>query len=353
MLRSNPSFVLVLALLGAGCSKEASAEVEPAAPPLDVEIAAPVVATVPRSVRLTGSLVGDVESNLAANASGRVIEVKVDVGARVKKGDVLARLDTNAASLVASEAGAQAELARSRRESAKRECERATKLFESGAISKQELDRTQDQCKNSDLDVRAAELRVGQASKTVVDGVVRSSVDGVVTERFVEPGEYVRPDSNVVRVATVDPLRLQIQVPEAFVASAKEGAQVSLSVSAYPGRSWAGAIDRRGVAVRSASRDVVCEAQIANQDGALLPGMFATVALVVGEEALPTVPSSAVRSSDGKTRVFVVTSGHANERAVSLGPAVGERVAIRRGLSPADQIVLSPPADLENGRAVE
>jgi RND family efflux transporter MFP subunit len=355
MLRSNrPALALVLLVLAPGCSSEAAAKVEPPAPAIDVEIVQAQVATVPKTVRLTGTLVGEIESNFAANASGRVLEVKVDVGSRVKKGDVLARLDTNAASLVASEASAQAELARSRRESAKRECERAAKLFESGAISKQELDRTKDQCDTSDLDVRAAELRVGQASKTVVDGVVRSSFDGVVTERFVEPGEYVRPDSNVVRVATVDPLRLHIEVPEAFVASAKEGAKVSLSVSAYPGRSWSAAIDRRGVAVRQASRDVVCEASVPNADDALLPGMFATVELTVGEEPLPTVPRKAVTLHAGKARVFVVTGGHANERAVFLGPEIeGERVAVRRGLSPEDQLVAAPPPELENGRAVE
>jgi len=355
MLRSS-GVVLGLLLLvnAAGCGKEAEAQVAPAADAVDVDIAKPTVQKVPKTVRLTGTLEGEVEANLAANASGRVLEVKVDVGARVKKGDVLAKLDVNAAALVASEANAQAELAKARRESAKRDCERADKLFEAGAISKQEYDRSTDQCKTSDLDVRAAELRVGQASKTVVDGVVKSTVDGVVTERFVEPGEYVRPDSNVVRVSTVNKLRLKIDVPEAFVGQAKVGTSVTLGVTAYPDRHWTAAIDRRGVSVRAASRDVEVEATIDNADEALLPGMFTTVELAIGEEELPTVPKSAVRSSDGKSRLFVVVGGRANERSVYLGPEIeGDRVAVKRGLAEGDAIIVAPPADLQNGRAVE
>ena len=353
MLRYLSRSLLGIALFSSGCSGEARAKVEPVEPALDVEVQAVSARPVPKSVRLTGSLRGEVESDLAANASGRVLTVAVDVGTRVKKGDVLATIDTSLAQLVASEAGAQAELARAREASAKRECERGKTLAQAGAISKSELDRLEDACKTSSIDLRAASARAGQASKTIVDGTVRATIDGVVVDRFVEPGEYVRSDSKVARVATSSQLRLAIDVPEVFVASAQKGAPVTLKVAAFPKRSWQSRIDRPGVAVRSASRDVLAEAAIDNSDGALLPGMFATVELVTGEETLPTVPKKAVFERDGKPRLFVVVNGKANERVVVLGPESDDTVAIRQGLSPEDKVVVAPPEGLANGRAVE
>lgn len=356
MLRSAPrSLALLLLLLPlSGCAKDASAGVEPAPAPVHVEVAKAELAQVPRTVRLTGSLKGEVETNLAAGANGRVIDVRVDVGAKVKKGDVLVKLDTNAVGLVASEAATQAELAKARQASATRECERAQKLFDSGAISKQELDRQTDQCRTSKLDVAAAELRAGQAQKSVIDGIIRAPLDGVVSQRFVELGEYVRADSNVVRVVTSDRLRLVVEAHEAVAPLLIVGSEVSFSVTAYPGRAWKTAVDRSGVSVRSASRDVVVEAPIANADLALLPGMFGMVEVTVGSEPLPAVPARAVRTTSGKSRLFVVERGHATERVVALGPVVsGDRVTVRKGLAEAEQVVVAPPEELKNGQAVE
>jgi membrane fusion protein, multidrug efflux system len=345
----------VAGLLSSGCGGEARANVEEAEPALDVDIQKAKAEPAPKTVRLTGSLRGEVESDLAANASGRVTKVNFQVGSAVKKGDILATIDTSLAQLVASEAGAQAELAKLRETSAKRECERGKMLSEAGAISKSELDRLLDACKTSSVDVAAASARASQASKTIVDGTVRSTIDGVVVERSVEPGEYVRSDSKVARVATASSLRLAIDVPEMYVASAQQGASLTLKVAAFPQRSWSARIDRPGVAVRAASRDVLAEAPIDNADGALLPGMFATVELVTGEETLATVPQKAVFQRDGKPRVFVVANGKANERVVVLGPENKEKgfVAIRQGLSPDEEVVVAPPEGLANGRAVE
>lgn len=336
-----------------GCGREASAGVESAAAPTDVEVVEAKDGVVPRIVRLTGALRGDQESKLAANANGRVLQVLVDVGSPVKKGDIIVKLDTRAASLVASEAGSQAVLARTRREQAKRECERSKLLFEGGAISKAEHDRVQDQCKTTDIEVNAAEARAGQAIQSVSDGTVRAPFDGVVAERFIEPGEYVRSDTPILRVATLNKLRLEIEVPEAYVSAATVGAPVRFGVSAYPDRTWSAAVDRRGVAVRTTSRDVLVEAPVDNPDGVLLSGMFATVELTVGDTTLPTVPAASVFDRNGKQHVFVEVGGRAEERSVQLGPTLSEdRVAVKRGIKSGDSVLVKWPDDLKNGAAV-
>lgn len=355
MMRS--SLLLLGALLTvstSGCGGEARASVEDAPAPLDVEIGKAEPLGVKKTVQLTGALRGDVEADLAANVNGRVISVKVSPGDRVKKGDILVTVDTSLANLVASEAGTQVELAKSRVSAAERECERGKSLATAGAISKAELDRLQDQCRTSSLDLRAASARASQASKNVSDGTVRAAVDGVILDRFVEAGEYVRSDSKVARIASSNALRLDVDVPEIHVAAAGRGAPLLVRVTAYPGRTWTTEIDRPGVSVRSASRDARAEAPLTNEDGALLPGMFAMVDLTIGEETLPTLPTSAIVEKEGKARVFVVTGGKANERIVVLGPPISaDRVSIRRGLTATDEVVLAPPADLANGRGVE
>ncbi len=354
MLRSNVLLLLVPLLLTPGCANEAAAKVEPAPAAVQVASAKVEARAVPRTVRLPAMLEGAIETDLAAGASGRVLEVRATVGERVKKGDILAKLDTQAVGMAASEAAKQAELARSRRASAARECERASKLFEGGAIAKQEFDRLRDQCATSELDVQAAELRVGQAQKNVIDGIIRSPLDGVINERFVEVGEFVRADSSVVRLVTNDRLRLAMEAPESIAPAARVGTEVVFTVTAYPDRSWRTKIDRGGVSVRKQSRDVVIEAPIDNADGALLPGMFGMVELTVGSEELPTIPATALVKRAGKTRVFVIEAGHANERSVFVGPEVeGGRVAIRKGLTLDDSVVTAPPEELQNGQAVE
>ncbi len=355
MMRLNLRGVaLALLTLGTGCRGEASAQVEPSADPVDVETARAEEALVPETVLLTASLRGAEESKLSPNASGRVVETRVDAGSKVKKGDVLMRLDTRAAALSASEATSQVDLARARRDSAARECERSKVLFEAGAMSKADYERASDACKTSSIDVRVAEVRATQAAQTLGDGTVRAPFDGVVTERLVERGEYVRADTAIVRVATLDALRLSIEVPETYVAAATVGKEVTFGVSAYPERRWRARISRGGVLVRPASRDVVVEALVDNRDEALLSGMFATVDLPVREVSAVIVPRRAVFDADGKTHVFVKVDGRAEERAVQLGPPMPEeKVAVRRGLTKGDAVITARPAELTNGAAVK
>lgn len=352
MMRYVGGLLLLALPLAAGCQGEARASVEERPAAVDVDTVRVEERAVPKTVRLTGSLRGAQESKLSPNASGRIIDVNVDVGSRVKKGDILMKLDTRAAALTVSEMSSQAELARTRRENAKRECERASKLVDAGAISRSEYEKQADQCKTTDIEVRAAEARASQAAQTLGDGTVRAPFDGVVAERLVEPGEYVRADTAILRVAKVETLRLAIEVPEAFVAAAEPGKTVTFGVAAFPGRTWTTTIDRKGVAVRASSRDVVVEALVDNKDGALLSGMFATVDLAVSESNAAVIPKSSVFEVGGKAYVFVDAEGVAEQRVLQLGPAVGDHYSVKRGVKPGESVVTTRPANLENGAAV-
>jgi RND family efflux transporter MFP subunit len=355
------SFLLISLLAGAsalGACNKGSAEATAAAaaakeePPVSVQTEAARVIEVPRTLRLTGTLRGDRETDLAANANGRVLATSVERGEQIKPGQVLAKLDTRAAALSAADARAQVDSIKAQAGLARIECERYEQLKAKGAISDLEYQQKIGQCETLPLNVQAASARAALAAQNVGDGVIRAPFAGVVTERFVEVGQFVRQDSRVVTIVSVDPLRLQIAVPEAQVASVKEGAEVSFRVAAYGDRRFTGKVRFVSGALRATTRDLVAEAIVPNAEHLLLPGMFADVELTVGSERLPSVPLSAVTELDDQARVFVVVDGRLEERVVALGPKLGDRASITRGVKDGDQIVVSDRTGLGNGRRV-
>ena len=131
------------------------------------------------------------------------------------------------------------------------------------------------------------------------------------------------------------------------------GAEVAFGVSAYPGRRFTGKIRYVSGVVRASTRDLVVEAVVENPERALLPGMFADVELSVGSQRLPSVPRASLVTRGDQARLFVVQDGRVEERVVALGPALGERVAVLRGVGPEETVVVSEPDKLQNGQAVQ
>ena len=346
--------VTLLATLAAGCHGKAQDTVDASAekPPVEVKTEAATEMTVPRTLRLTGTLRGDRETDLAANASGRVLATDVERGAVIKPGQVLAKLDVRAASLSAAEARAQVESSRAQEEQAKTECDRYEKLKAKGAVTDLEYQAKITQCRTMPLSVQAASARAALAAQNVGDGIIRAPFAGTVTERFIEVGQFLRQDSKVVTIVSLDPIRLELAVPEAEVGKVKEGAQVSFAVAAFPEKRFTGTVRFVSGALRASTRDLVVEAVVDNKERQLIPGMFADAELTVGSLKLPSVPKSAVATRDEQSRVYAVVAGRLEERILALGPAVGDRVAVTRGVSIGDKIVVSDPSGLGNGQKV-
>lgn len=344
----------LLVALASACQKksvdtpDASAE----KPAVEVETEPVTALEVPRTLRLTGTLRGDRETDLAANASGRVLSTSVERGQQIKPGQVLAKLDTRAAALSVAEARAQVESSRTQEEQARTECERYEKLKAKGAVTDLEYQQKITQCRTLPLTVQAAKVRAAMAAQNVGDGIIRAPFAGTVTERFVEVGQYVRQDSRVVTIVSLDPLRLELAVPESEVSKVKEGSDVSFAVAAFPDRRFHGKVRFVSGALRSSTRDLVVEALVENKDRLLLPGMFADAELTVGSLKLPSVPKKALLERDEQSRVYVVAGGRLEERVLALGASLGDRVAVARGVTAGEQVVVSDLAGLANGQKV-
>lgn len=307
---------------------------------------------VPTLLRVSGNLRGFRETDLAANASGRVVSTSVERGVQVTSGQELAKLDVRAATLNASEANAMAESAKTQEAQARVDCERNEKLLASGSISRAEYDRVAMTCRTLPLTVEATTARARLAAQNVGDGVVRAPFAGVVTERYVEVGQYVRQESRVVTIVSVDPLRLEIAIPEARSGEVKEGAAVSFRVAAFPDDVFHGKLRFVSGAVRSTTRDLVAEALVENADKRLKPGMFADVELAVGTRNAPSIPTASVVTRDGKARAFFVVDGRLEERVLALGPESDARVAILKGAVLGEKVAVNDAAKLSNGLRV-
>jgi RND family efflux transporter MFP subunit len=255
--------------------------------------------------------------------------------------------------LSAAEAAAQVKNVEAQESQARIECERYEALKAKGAVTDLEYQQKLTQCQTLPLTREAASARARLAAQNVGDGVIRAPFAGVVTERHVEVGQYLRQDSRVVSLAAVDPIRLELAVPEAEVANVKAEAKVSFTVAAYPKREFEGTIRFVSGAVRPTTRDLLVEAVVANQDKLLRPGMFAEARLALGTRNVPSVPKAAVLQRDETARAFFAVDGRAQERILALGPEAAGRIAVERGAKIGDLVILGDLSVLSNGQPIQ
>jgi membrane fusion protein (multidrug efflux system) len=342
---------------GAGCSRSGATPLQAAdaeAAPIAVKLATAEVVKTPRAVTLSGSLIGAEEAQVAAGAAGKVLGTYVERGSVVKKGAILARLDARAVSAQAVQAAADAESAKAQATQAQLDCGRVERLNDKGAISKADYDKARTQCQTSKWSVEAAEARKTLTAEALRDTEIRAPFSGMVVERAVTAGEYVRADSRVVTLVNTDSLRVEITVPESDVSLVKQGMQVDFRTAGdSAGRVFHGKIRYVGPSVRKQSRDAIVEAVFANDDHDLRPGMFVTARLAVGEQDLPAVPSTAVRADGNLRHVFVDVNGRLEDRLVQTGEALGAQTPIVSGLKPGEQVVAELTPDVRDGAKVK
>jgi len=344
------------ALSNVACHKpdEGASSSSPAAAPIHVQTAAVAEQPMPEYLTLTGSLHASQQSDIAADASGKVLQALVERGQAVKAGQVIATLDAQSANLSANAAQAQSYMAQSQLQQAQRECGRVKHLLDTGAISQAEFDRQTAQCTAQEWSAAAAQAQQQSATKLVGDARIRAPFDGIIGERLINVGQYVDRSTRVASIYMPDPLRLQLTIPEANLAAIHEGVAVTFAVAAFGDEHFTGTIKYISPNVREASRDLVAEAIVPNADGRLRPGMFAVARLLLADQPKPVVSAKALARDDTAARVYVVGDDHrVQERLVRLGEARGDLVAVLSGVRPGENVVVQPGPDVRDGARVE
>lgn len=348
--------LLALGLSLTACKKEApEATTEKpvqAAAPLAVELAAVEVQSMPRLLTLTGSVVANRQSELAANVPGRVMSTSIERGQKVKQGELLVQIDTGSTGFSAQASAAQAKLADTQAVQAKSDCTRAESLFSQGVIAQAEYDRQKTLCQVQELQAKAASANAGMASRLLSDATIRAPFAGAIGERYVNVGEYVQPGTRIASVYVFDPVRVTISVPEAAVSLVQAGQTLEVRVAAWPERTFPAKVEYLSPALRQNTRDLIVEATAENGDAALRPGMFATVQLEVGQDPLPTVPVDAIIAEGTVKRLFLARDGKAVEVVVGTGVTKDGRVALLENFEQGARVIRKPPVGIKDGAPI-
>ncbi len=201
--------------------------------------------------------------------------------------------------------------------------------------------------------IRTSEAAISQAQKSVTDTIVYSPISGYVAERNADVGEFISPNTPNAKIATIvrtSTLRAKIDLPEQEVGKVATGQGVSVQVSAYPDRSFAGRIVRIAPSVNQQARTLSVEAEIQNVDGLLKPGQFVTVRITQNNPTNAVmIPASAVRTDGTINRVYVVKDGAAREQIVQLGLLENDKIQVKNGVIEGDIVAISNLNQLTDG----
>lgn len=343
--------LLLAASLSAGCTGTAPAATE--APPPPVHAArVELEAVVPISTA-TAEILANRQAKLRSETAGRVVDVLVDAGERVKDGQVLLRLDVGRPASAAQAAQAAVAQSEARLNQAERELGRTQKLVKTGGLPEQRLDDAQDAVRLASAARDAARAEARLARRGLTEAVVRAPFAGTVVERAVELGEYLAPGTPLLTLADTSLLKARVLLDPREALDVAVGAKADVSVYARPGERFGATVVRVGEVIDPRTRRLPVEVELDDHVGRLRPGLVARFAVQTGEpEMLLRVPLEGVFERFGKQHVYVVVDGVAQRRAISLGPVRAGYAEVSGGIEAGELVVTKGVTRVVDGSKV-
>lgn len=247
--------------------------------PAETPAPAPAPAASLASLQPTGEFVSPSRSEVSPKEPGRVAAVYADAGSRVGRGQPLLTLETDYFNLEVQRAEADLARAKAAEAETRRDLERKKGLLGNQSIPQATYDRSQSAFDQAQAAVASAEASLALARQHVADAVVRSPFAGVISERRTDVGQRLGEAGVAFVVEQTAPLKLRFSIPERYLGELRTGATVTARVDPYPGETFTGRIKTVGGVIDPQTRTFFAEAEFANADGRLRPGLFARVDL--------------------------------------------------------------------------
>lgn len=355
-------FLLAISVLFGGCDKGAPGGPQAATttPPTPLVLAAEDVTTVGNSnlasgPAITGTIQPERRADLRAEVPVMVLKVLKENGDTVKKGDLLATLDSTSIRDALMSAEASSRAADQALEQTARQYDRMKTLRGSGMASAQALDDAEGRRNSAQSDVEAAKARVVAARQQMQRTEVRAPFDGVVTERKVSPGDTAQVGKELLKVIDPTSMRFEAMVSAENVGEVKAGQMARFRVNGYGEREFSGKVRRVSPAANPTTRQVELLVDFVGETQPKLAGLYAEGRLETSSRTSLTVPASAVLRDGDKVSVFRLKDSKIQKVALSVAdrdPRTGDYV-LKSGLAEGDTVIRNPNTSLKDGQPVK
>jgi RND family efflux transporter MFP subunit len=329
-----------------------SAEAPGDAPPMDVTVVHPATTT-GGTVELSGYTQAYTEAPIYAQTSGYLKKWNFDIGGRVHANDVLGEIDTPEVDQELAQAQAQLQVAQAASHLADVTYQRDQTLFDQKVLDAETRDSAADMYAEDQATVVADQANLDRLNALEAFKVLRAPFEGIVTARNVDVGTYVANGSGnqLFVVDQISPLRIYVQVPQAYAQLVKIGMEADLTLPEFPGRKFQARVTNTADVIDPASRSLLTELQIPNATGEILPGAYAQLALkFAGTSPYLTVPENTlIFRREGAAVGVVDANGKVEIRPITINQDLGTKLEVSHGLATTDQVILDPSDSLANG----
>jgi RND family efflux transporter MFP subunit len=341
----------------AATEAELARETDAAAVPV-VDVIRPTPGAPDQSLVLPGNTQAFSDTAIYARTNGYLKRWYFDIGAHVKRGQLLAEIDTPEVDDQLRQARADLATAQATLKLAAITADRTEVLLKTRSVSTQERDNAVGSLNSDTAIVQSREAAVAQLEQLQSFEKVEAPFDGIVTARNIDVGALIAaggaaPARELFHMVATDTLRIYVSVPETYSPAMHENATPKVTLDEYPGQTFDGILVRTSNAIDPASRTLLVEVDVKNDDGRLLPGAYTSVHFTLpGAGRSVTIPANTLLFRKEGLQVGVLRGDKVELVPVRIGRDYGDIVEIIDGLQPGDEVVLNPADSLASGTAV-
>lgn len=322
----------------------------------DVVVAKPQMGAPSQEVVLPGNIEAYIDSGIYARTDGYLQKWYFDIGAHVKKGQLLAVIESPEVDQQLSQAKADLATAEANAANAKIQATRYQDLLKSNAVSKQDTDTFTTQAASTDTQVKSALANVQRLEQLTGFEKIYAPFDGTITARNVDIGTLINSGNarELFHLSQEDVLRVYVNVPQVYAPACVPGVGATLTLAEFPGKKFEGKIVRTAKAIDPASRTLLVEVDVKNPTDELYPGAYAEVHFKL-KDTRPTLvlPVSTLMFRSEGLRVGIVENNNkAKLIPITIGRDDGDTVEVVEGLQPDDEVIQAPPDSLIDGETV-
>jgi membrane fusion protein (multidrug efflux system) len=343
-------FTLMIALVSVpliSCKKEKMVEKEKL---VNVIVQPAVKKQIRPYIETTGTLMADEEVMVSSEVDGIVKSIRVEEGTAVEKGTLLAEINQVDYLLDERRSDAALKQAQANLANVKAEYLRKEALFKEELVTRQQFDDISTRVALAEADVSRAKAFLDTSKERLSRTKIYSPLRGMIKEKKISAGDYVRTSSPLFQIIKVDSLKLKFTVSEKDIADLKTGQEVDFTVDSFAGRSFKGKVNLLYPHLEERTRTLQAEAIVSNSDRLLKPGLFARAIIYTGASRDAVVaPLTSLMYDNSTISLFVVEGNLARARAIKTGGKYGEDVEITEGLKDNEQVVVVGQNNLSEG----